>query len=658
MPKPPQKPHMTLAAALAALALSVLPVTTAGAEDQPPRSAWHCLPENTIAAVRIPHGRALADALRDNTKLGTVMFSQERIEKLKTMIKEQDPDQWEQVNQTLADYNLTMDDFPQILSGESGAGVVLQKQEGRVAVLAWVEPGEELAGRLINAVKKLIDDHEDDENPMTRVDIELAGRQVIHMTRPQTIYLSPEVELEWPDNFHELNEQEQQEIINGFQQAQQVEMKEQVVQESTLVTRWGGRLLAGEMIHDAHDEIDEADIEWLTEVFARFLAAHEGDEEGFVGRLNSNPHVGRVMAGDGIAMMELLVDVKGLLALAQSVDSPHPQRVTKALGLDGLGAVAVRGTLDGTIARSNMFIEAPAPRAGAVALLDQRELPAEVPAWVPSGILDYSHVSFDLGGFYRTIKDMVLAEYGPEGEMYFQMIEMQAMQFAGTDMASVLSSFGHKHAFLRFEPVLDLQEEDNNPFTQSMNGRFAVVWRVTDEAIWTQLMQNLTQFAMMSNGAMQQTEEQGFTGWRMNRGQMNPEGGLVVGKGYLVLAMGQGVLEQVLTALNSPPAGKDALRTSPIFKRAQQIVQLEPGITLQVSDGNRATKAMVKTVRQMLEQAVDNGPLEDFEFFEQLQMLIPEDEQLENILGVGAGFMRVNEHGLVITGASELPAPD
>ena len=84
---------------------------------------------------------------------------------------------------------------------------------------------------------------------------------------------------------------------------------------------------------------------------------------------------------------------------------------------------------------------------------------------------------------------------------------------------------------------------------------------------------------------MQFTEEQGFRGWRVNHDAI--EGGLLLGKGYLVLAYGEGVVESTLSSLNNPRQGKNALRSGDVYDKVQTMLHLEPGLSFQVVDGNR-----------------------------------------------------------------------
>ena len=64
-------------------------------------------------------------------------------------------------------------------------------------------------------------------------------------------------------------------------------------------------------------------------------------------------------------------DLRPLLKLADLDSSGEAAKVIDGLGIDSLGALAMRSVLDGTIMRSGFFLAAPAPREGLLALLDQ-----------------------------------------------------------------------------------------------------------------------------------------------------------------------------------------------------------------------------------------------------------------------------------------------
>ncbi|MEK6248753.1 MAG: hypothetical protein N2C12_11275, partial [Planctomycetales bacterium] len=155
-------------------------------------SSWDCLPEETVFAVRIPNGKAIKDSLGETTKLGKVFLSDERIEKIKDLIVKQGGNDLESFRKKLSEYGLSPEDFPKMLAGESGLGIVLEPREEADpfgAMLAWLEPGKDLAERAYSAVEKAVEDSNQDENSsIIRIDMEIEGQPVLQLGFPNQTY--------------------------------------------------------------------------------------------------------------------------------------------------------------------------------------------------------------------------------------------------------------------------------------------------------------------------------------------------------------------------------------------------------------------------------------------------------------------------------------
>ena len=168
---------------LCALGLTV----PASAQEQ---RSWRCLPQETALAICIANGQVFVDAMRTNTKLGEVLFSAARLEQVKDLIVDLPDGEWEEFHEKLSDYGIEPADLPQLLAGESGFALVIDQGQAAPDELAlfvglgWIQPGEELAERIYTAIGKAVEDYVDEEHPVTRVDIELEGMPVMHLTVP------------------------------------------------------------------------------------------------------------------------------------------------------------------------------------------------------------------------------------------------------------------------------------------------------------------------------------------------------------------------------------------------------------------------------------------------------------------------------------------
>ena len=156
---------------------------------------------------------------------------------------------------------------------------------------------------------------------------------------------------------------------------------------------------------------------------------------------------------------------------------------------------------------------------------------------------------------------------------------------------------------------------------------------------------------------------------------------MFVGRGYLLLGIGPDVVEPLMATLRNPPQGEAALRSSPLLTRAAALLPPEAGIVYHVTDYNRSIKSLRQTVVSLLETALaqmgsqsliapapgaDDQPAEseaaekaELErtkaLLEKIKGLLPTDDELEGVLGVGVGQAVVNQHGLLYRSAIELP---
>ena len=348
-------------------------------------------------------------------------------------------------------------------------------------------------------------------------------------------------------------------------------------------------------------------------------------------------------------------------------DAEHSQvgPILQAFGLDQLGFMAIRSTLENTHLRSGAFVAAPAPRIGLLTLLDQTPVPAEPAAWVPSDVLEYQHISFDLGVVYKTVKELLVSQFGQQVSTSLGFVETQVKGNVGVDLTGLLSSVGNVHTVLQFSPEGNTSGEED---AEKAMQRIAIVWQLRDVDLWSRVMTTIGEVAPLAGRELKATEEQGFRGWRMDESaeEHKVEGGLVMGNGYLVLGVGAGTLERVLACLNNPPTGESSLHTSQLFERSRAAIPLRPGTGFTISDGARMAKIAfsgIESLMELEEQLSDKFSMEDDEeenedpefSLEHLRSVLPTAEELDGVLGVSVGQSSVNENGWVSEGVLELP---
>ncbi|HEX3655167.1 MAG TPA: hypothetical protein VHV55_05150 [Pirellulales bacterium] len=598
------------------------------------KPSWACLPEDTLALVRVPSGNKVADALRTRTKLGAMLFDPGRIAKIRAAAKD-GGDDFEAASTALGEYGLKLDDCYKLLEGEAGFGVLLPSGETRmVAVLAWLEPDAELTGRLMTALDKVLEDTKD-EDLVKRTDIELAGQKVIQLT-----ITPPDVE----EDEVEVKPGEAKITIDQFDNLPQIEV---------LLTNKDGRLLSayGVVIptgdDEKADENQEAARDRLKDVFARFLVAHDDKDSGPKLRYLEAPGVKSSLVG-GLPLVELMFDFRPLLKLLDMPEAKQVKQIVKACGLNQLGLVVSRMTLDKSLLRASTFISAPSPRAGLLGLLDQQTLSGQPPAWVPAEINSFSQVGFDLGKAYSRIKHIVIEQGGDAAREKFDQAELTVNQLLQTDIATLLSGMGNEHASVDLPPRKT--DAAGNEGLAGLTGSNVFVWRLTDEALWKRIVQTASVFMQK-----ELVEEQGFSGIRVDQGQVRL--GLFVGRGYLVAGGGgSDTVETVLSNLRNPPNGSASLAGSKLFQRASELLPPRPCLSYSIADLNRAVKALrsaLVTITDLAAGDEDN----DRAIIELIRSVMPSEEELNGVLGVSTTQIWVDDHGVIGRSVYEVPAP-
>lgn len=623
-------------------------------------SSWNCVPEQAVFAIRIPDGSDCIDALREQTKLGAVFFNDKRLEQFKTFLRNKDPDAWDDAVEEMGEYGFSPADFPAMLAGETGFALLLVEDEDeetampRFLGLTWVEPGEDMARRVIDAITKGIEEQNEEEESVIREDFELAGQSVMHLKMPVVEYDEVDFDFEWPDNFDEMTDEQRQEMMEEWQRRGEESVVETVNYINLLIARRDSRLLILNTFDPVEDEQSAVEVEHITGVFSRFIAAHEANAEdgGFVQAISSAPGVDEALPQQGLPLVELFADVSGLIALADM--DPGAQQIIDAIGLASMNVIALRTNLDEAIAELGLFVSAPAPRSGILQLLDQPELQPIPPAWVPADVVSYSHLSYDLGKAYAIVKDLILKAVGDEAAMGFQMMEGTVWAQTQTELGSLLSSLGHQHMLLSYESTMPAFQGQPGVDVKIPSQRLALVWQLKDEAVWTRVFAAINQFAETGAAPFEATEEQGFSGWRIPQSPIDV--GLFLGKGFLVFAMGGGVTETTLSAISHPPEGQDALRGSDVQTEAADLLELQPGLAYQITDGNRHMQSTVQLMKMIDGMSMDM-PEEQVIMFDMFRALLPDEEEMDGVLGVSAGYTVVNDHGLVSKAKANLPAP-
>ena len=624
-------------------------------------ATWNCLPEETALAIRIPNGKAVAEAYVQNTKLGAVLFSEKRKQLVADALRKSDSAEWPEFQEKLAEYGLTTDDLLQLLAGESGYAVLVvddQQGESLALGLAWLEPGDELATRLYKILGRIIEEQEDDEHPTTRVDIELVDHPVMQLTIPQ-VTTERDEDYDLPDDYEEMSSDEQQVAWKKAYQAWEDSAVERVRYQTVLVSAVGNRVLLAHSFRPSTEAKPHPDAERLAGVCSRLLAEHEQGEGGFVAKYADDPGVARVMGLDGLASLELVGDAAALLRLVPEVESSNGKKALRMMGVKTLGPFAIRSTLDGNRWQSQMSLAVSRPLQGLMQWLDQPQIETEPPAWVPVSAITYAQYSFDLGKAYAILADQIRQEFPEVAQRWLAMAEVQVTGVAQVGLEELLSSLGTRHTAANFEGEVDHSRNLEGQRPEST----AIVWQVTDERTWQRMLQALTPMIGAMEGA-EFTDEQGYSGFRFKSETI--EGSLFLGNGNLVLAFGSQVLETTLSALNNPPEGSGSFRGGDTYQRATELLEPAPSFSYSVVDGNRYAIivrdwfiAMLDQYEATLEYRNDDSEAEESAIWVELaRELLPTDDEVQGLLGVAASRCEYNDNGVFGISVQDLPPPE
>ena len=597
------------------------------ADSEPLSPVWQALPPETVATLRVPHGNNYLEAIR-KTQFGQHFFHEDRIATYLEILARELGEDWTEMQEDLGRFALEPKDLPKLLLGESGIGLVMEKNptdaKPVLYLMVWLEPGEELAEKFTTAFLELQLD-EEKETEITRVDFTLEGHAVHHLAYPQKA---------------------------------QTDDGESVVTHNAhfLLHRMGGRLLAALTLLSGPDfdgtpeslrPPSSEPSQRMQALFARFLQAQASGEGGFAQKIQANPAIQQAIP-EGIPGWEIVVDLEQIVATAaDQIDDPEFTQMMDLFGFSNLGVAMMQGSIDQYIGRAGGILTTPTPPRGLIATFaNQRPLNPRPPAWIPSYVTDYSHLSLNLGDLYAFIRAVVLEVGDESGAQNLSMVEMQTQGMLQTDIQSLLASLGQQHTILTLpadpSTTVDIMEESQD--------RIALLWSPQDHELWQRAMNVIGMFAPAMQGMLQPAEEQGFEGWRLDMEQF--QGGLFLGEENLVFGFGRGTLEELFRAIRNPPEGDNALLTSSHFSQVEDLLQWRPGIFFGVQNLSTQMTEAIRMILGALDLEVDSeDPELSPQSVEQLREILDPDA-IGAAFGMAANQVYVTPDGFIIEGAS------
>ena len=674
---------------LARLSVVLAAIGLQSAQAADVRPSWECLPSDTVAMVRLPRSIDFLEAVREQTRFGAIALAPDR---LRQVWEQTVPRLWPaeagadategtaKLDEMLGRYGLSQADLSASLAGEAGAALLLRPREDELPpvalLLTWVEPGGETAARFMAAIKQRAEElvSSGGEPPARRTDVEMAGHEVVWLAQPVMQRLdSIKVDGELtPEKLQELRQQAEararvaKPVQTGLIHSFHARIDGRLLMGRTLPLGTGGGVHVGvgadgtmqlqvavRQDDKPRDFEQESGGDEARRMFEQFLAAHATADEAPLAAVLQTPGMQESLPA-GITLLDMMIDVGGIVRLVTGGDEASTSRL-EAVGIQGIGPLAWRHALDGDAYRQGLFVSLPAPRKGAMRILEQEADAAEVPAFVTSDAVDLTQISLDLGKAYQTIREVAVAKGGEETANMFMAAEMQTQGWMGLDLAGVLSAFGTRHWIVSYPPqvaaaLADARKarKEQGPLTgMPAADRLALVWQVTDEAPFQKIIERLAPMAKV-----EVVEEQGFRGIRLPNGPA-----VFIGQQHLVVAVGADALEKTLAGIRTPPAGEASLRESPAVARAAAMLPPEPARLFSLGDATHTggTLGLVREIVAGLESG-DVPPVYR-ELLAKLQSLFPSAAEMEGMFGASTAVLEVTETGLSYRSAWEMPAP-
>ncbi|NRA38871.1 MAG: hypothetical protein HRU15_12070 [Planctomycetes bacterium] len=370
-------------------------------------SSWKALPAETLLSFHIPDGTAAVEALRP-TKLHAFFADSEKWQKLKDFIAKKGDADFDIFMEKLAEFELSLSDFPKFLHGESGGALLATENQGLsteplMTGLFWLNPGTKLADTLM-AVCNVASQEAQGRGELKRTDFDLGEYAVIELA----------------------------DINDDF---------------FVFIHRHGDTLLFACS--------DKNALQVSKEHFARFITAHDagGAVQGFAHIVMSTPGVEESLPA-GASLGDFFVNPQVLLQLAPQDQIAMPgmtvSQVIDALGVNDIQALAMRLSIDGNTMKQSFFVSALQPLRGILRLAAQPEFAAVPEPWVPLTALSYSHIGIDLLSIFEIGKELTLVFAGQNAQGQIMMAEQMPMMYFGVDLNTLLGCFGNKVSIIDY----------------------------------------------------------------------------------------------------------------------------------------------------------------------------------------------------------------
>jgi hypothetical protein len=596
------------------------------------RTPFESLPANTFGAVRIVNSEVMREDLRENTKIGRLLLSPERIAAYKAYISDlaDSDEKFGAFVKDLEAAGLTLEDVYGILSSEFGGALSLREVEGYKSLpmlYLWAEMKPGMAEKVFESVLE----SSADSDSVKRENQQIAGLDTARVRSAK----------------------------DG---------------SSALMTRLENRFLfvIGFPVEGVYSkELGEAYEEAELQALGSFIEAQRGAGGGFLDNFYEEGEIIQLRPERRINF-EVLCDLQKVLGFFLEEDEKSK---IDQFGMSQFTKLAAWSAYEGKVASSKLFIGAPALRSGIAALIDQDSFDFQPPVWVPADLNAYTTVSIDLPRMYEVILKFAVGSLPPGMlEQQQQRVDDQLNQFLQTDLETILSSFGNRvHVVeypselvdVTYPPLPSWAEGEGNEIGEDDGGEVEleeITMQVPQESlgliidfknpeILAKAVEFISQFAGDPASGIEIFEEQGFHGVRIEKGGISMV--FSYGLGKLVFARGTDTASKVFSFLNNPPAAEDALVNDGQFREFMDRVSPKEGSAFSYADGDKLIQDVISAWAWLQQSSFQNGRSDVPAELKELLEILPKKEEFEDAMG--AIFTRTysNQDGLVVEGINE-----
>ncbi|MDQ8187926.1 hypothetical protein [Pelagicoccus sp. SDUM812002] len=588
--------------------VSLTAVTALSAADL--NTPFESLPAETLAAFRFDNSPETLDLYVENTRLGQLLFSEEKISEYKAFIGDliESEDQEGNFITKLGEVGLELDDLYEMVGSHFGAAVVNQEVPDRLPMptfLVWAEMGDGVAARAFNAVLEGSTENEEIE----RTDLELPGGPGARIKN----------------------------LTDG---------------SSFLVAQLDNRFFfAIGNVMEPITSMDEAKVfeEAELEALGRFLAAQQEGGGDFLSSFYADSGVSEVRPSF-TARLELLGDVRSLFDFIP----PQNRQIFQTLEFDKFTKVGVWSGFVDMQERSTVFLGAPAPRSGFATLLENEFFEFQPPAWVPSNVNAYTVASFDMNKLYAFALDVAKKFMPPEQvEQQVAMANGQLQMMLQADVPTLMSAFGKRIHILEYPIEMVTVDNPDGLSIELPRTSQAMVMDFTRPDILQAGMAMIAGMAQNPNAGIELVDEQGFAGVRVD----DPNQGVVTiahGLGKLVFAVGsEETSSRIFSTLTNLPSGENALANNSEFRSFVADANIKPGVLFSYSRGEEILKNLVPVFKSLAGSMRLTAGEKASDFVERAIELFPSEDELDGLLGVTFSRMYHNDSGIILEGSNQ-----